>query len=149
MKITLSINSKETIELNLSEATDIVGRLDDETKYAPFFSLLAEYPSSELRCVAARKEFLPIEVLELLARDSSIEVVRTVASNETALNKFKTSLIQEMIARDVSVATTVADSLYFMDEELHEDVIQTLLQHDDPKVAEITESFVREQVGQG
>ncbi len=148
MKITLSINSKETIELSLSETADVVGWIGDEAKYAPFFSLLAEHPSSEVRCVAARKEFLPLKVLKQLARDSSIEVVRTVASNETALKKFKVSLIQEMIARDVSVATAVADSLTFVGEELHEEVIQALLQHDDPKVAEMAESFVSERVEQ-
>jgi hypothetical protein len=48
-----------------------------------------------------------------------------------------------MIARDVSVAMAVADSLYFMGEELHEEVIQTLLQHDEPKAVETAESFVR------
>jgi hypothetical protein len=141
MKITLSIDSKETIELNLADASNIVGWIDDDAKYASFFSLLAKHPSSEVRCVAANKSCVPIKVLKQLARDSSIEVVRTVASNETALKKFKVSLIQEMIARDVSVATTIADSLYFMGEALHEDVIQTLLQHDDPKVVETTANF--------
>jgi hypothetical protein len=141
MKITLSIDSKETIELNLSDAANTVSWLDNDAKYASFFSLLAEHPSSEVRCVAANKSFVPLKVLKQLARDSSIEVVRTVASNETALKKFKVSLIKEMIARDVSVATAVADSLYFVGEELHEDVIQTLLQHDDPKVVETTANF--------
>jgi hypothetical protein len=145
MKITLSIDSKETIELSLSDAANIVGWIDDDAKYASFFSLLAEHPSSEVRCVAANKSCVPLKVLKQLAHDSSIEVVRTVASNETALKKFKVSLIQEMIARDVSVAMAVADSLYFFGEALHEDVIQTLLQHDDPKVVETTESFVRER----
>lgn len=142
MKITLSIDSKETIELSISDSANIVGWIDDEAKYASFFSLLAEHPSSEVRCVAARKEFLPLKVLKQLARDSSIEVVRTVASNEAALKNFKVSLIQEMIARDVSVAMAVADSLIFVGEDLHEDVIQTLLQHTDPKVVETAESFV-------
>ena len=146
MKIKLSIDSKETIELSLSETANFIGWMDDEAKYASFFSLLAEHPSSEVRCVAANKNCVPLKVLKQLARDSSIEVVRTVASNETALKKFKASLIQEMIARDVSVAMAVADSLYFFGEALHEDVIQTLLQHDDPKVVETTESFVRERV---
>ena len=146
MKITLSIDSTETIALNLADAANIVSWIDDDEKYAPFFSLLAERPSSGVRCVPASKCCVPIKVLKQLARDSSIEVVRTVASNETALKKFKVSLIQEMIARDVSVAMAVADSLIFVGEELHEEVIQTLLQHDDPKVVETAESFVQGRV---
>ncbi len=118
---------------------------DDDEKHASFFSLLAEHPSSEVRCVAANKRYVPLMVLKKLARDSSIEVVRTVAANEGAMQQFKVPLIQEMIARDVSVATTIADSLCFFDEALHEDVIQTLLHHHDPKVAETVQSFVREQ----
>lgn len=145
MKITLSIDSKETIELNLADAANIVGWLDDDEKYAAFFSILAAHPSSEVRCVAANKRCVSLKVLKKLARDSSIEVVRTVASNEGAMQQLKVSLIQEMIARDVSVATTIADSLCFLDEALHEDVIQTLLHHHDPKVAETVQSFVREQ----
>ncbi len=145
MKITLSIDSKETIELNLSDAANIVGWLNDEVKYAAFFSVLASHPSSEVRCVAANKSSVPLKVLKQLARDSSIEVVRTVAANEGAMQQFKASLIQEMIARDVSVATTIADSLCFFDEALHEDVIQTLLSHHDPKVAETVQIFLREQ----
>jgi hypothetical protein len=141
MKITLSIDSKETIELNLSDAANIVSWLDDDAKYASFFSQLAEHPSSEVRCVAANKTCVPLKVLKQLARDSSIEVVRTIASNESALKKFKVSLIKEMIARDVSVAMAVADSLYFFGESLHDDVIQTLLQHNDPKVVESTANF--------
>jgi len=79
-----------------------------------------------------------------LARDPSIEVVRTVASNEHALKKFKLSLIQEMIGRDVSVAATIADYLHQVNEEIREEVIQTLLQHADPKVVETAENFKRE-----
>jgi hypothetical protein len=143
MKITLSIDSKETFAFNISDAINIVSCIDDEAKYASFFSLLAEHPSSEVCCVTANKSCVPLKVLKQLARDSSIEVVRTVASNESALKKFKLSLLQEMIARDVSVAMAIADSLYFMGEELHEDVIQALLQHDDPKVVETAENFVQ------
>lgn len=151
MKITLSIepygtfDSNETIVLGLSDSENIVYCLDDDEKYASFFSLLAEHPSSELRCVAANKGCLPLKVLKQLARDSSIEVVRTVASNESALKEFEVSLIQEMIARDVSVASIIADSLCLCDEALHWDVIQTLLRHADPSVAKAVQSFVREQ----
>lgn len=145
MQITLSIDSEETIELTLSDAANIVGWIDDEAKYAAFFTLLAEHPSSDMRCVVAGKSCVPLGVLKRLARDSSIEVVRTVAGNERAMENLDVSLIQDMIARDVSVATTLAESLSFFDGALHEDVIQTLLQHHDPKVVETVESFVSER----
>ena len=148
MKITLSIDSKEPIELSLSDAANIVGWLDDDEKYASFFSLLAAHPSSEVRCVVANKRCVSLKVLKLLARDSSIEVVRTVAANEGAMQQFKVSLIQEMIALDVSVAMTIADYMSFYSPPLPDEVIQTLLQHDDPKVVNSVFEFERNQSGE-
>jgi hypothetical protein len=141
MKITLSIDSKETLELSALDAANVVGILSDEERGTAFFSLLAEHPCSEIRCAVARSSYLPLKVFKRLARDSSIEVVRTVAGNENAMKQFEVALILEMIARDVSVAATLAENLRFMDEPLHEDVIQSLLQHPDPKVAEESLSF--------
>jgi len=140
MKITLSIDSKETIELGFSDLATFVGWLDDE-KYAAFFALLAEHPSSEVRCAAAYKAFLPLKTLRKLARDPSIEVVRNVASNANALENFKVSLIQEMIARDVSVAAIIADNLELLRDDAHADVIATLLLHTDPKVVDVAMTY--------
>ena len=144
MKITLSIDSKETIEIGHLDLANIVNWLDDNEKYESFFFLLADHPSSDVRCAVADKTNCPPRALKKLARDPSVEVVRTVASNEHALKKLKLSLIQEMIGRDVSVAATIADYLHQVNEEIREEVIQALLQHADPKVVETAENFKRE-----
>lgn len=141
MKITLSIDSKETIELSLSDTSNFLNWLDDNEKYAAFFSLLAEHPSSELRCIAANTSYLSLKVLKNLARDSSVVVVSAVARNKAALKQFKMPLIQEMIARDVSVAMAIAECLRYFHEEISEEVVQILLQHHDPKVIETAENF--------
>jgi hypothetical protein len=147
MKITLSIDSKETIELNLADAANLADWLDDVEKYEAIFSRLAEHPSCEVRKAVAHKTCLPQRTLRQLARDPSIEVVRTVASNETALMKFKLSLFEEMIARDVCVAITIAEWLFMVNEEVREELMVILSTHEDPKVKDNVLDFEREQSG--
>ena len=141
MKITLSVDSKESIEIGHSDLADFISWLEDNTRHAIFFSRLAGHPVSEVRSAVADKTELPIESLEQLARDPSIEVVRRVANNERALRLFELPLIQEMINRDVSVAADIANNLYVVREDVREGIIQTLLQYSDPKVVETTQSF--------
>lgn len=150
MKITLSIDSKETITINHSEAANIVNWIVDCEQNATFFSILAKHASSEVRCMVANKSNIPLKVMEKLARDSSIEVVRILASNETALRKLKLPLFKEMINRDVSVATTIADNLYIFGIEhldIREELMLELFGHPDPNVVDIVLNFEREQLG--
>ena len=141
MKITLSVDSKESIEIGHSDLASIVRVLDDEPRYSGFFSALASHPASQVRCAVAFKSCLPIELLKKLAHDESIEVVREVASNETALNLFDKSQIQAMIDRDVSVASDLADNLFMVCEEKLDGLIHSLLKHPDPRVAETAADF--------
>ncbi|OIR01265.1 hypothetical protein GALL_167370 [mine drainage metagenome] len=142
MKISLSIDSKESIELSLMDAENVAGLLDDE-KYTKFFTLLAEHPSSEVRSAIAFKSNWPQITYRQLARDPSIEVVRNIAFNEDAMSQFKLPLILEMVDRDVSVATNIAEWLHLVNEEVRDEVIQALLQHEDPKVVETALFFKR------
>ena len=137
MKITLSVDSKESIEIGHSDLASIVRVLDDEPRYSGFFSALVSHPASQVRCAVAFKSCLPIELLKKLAHDESIEV----ASNETALNLFDKSQIQAMIDRDVSVASDLADNLFMVCEEKLDGLIHSLLKHPDPRVAETAADF--------
>lgn len=141
MKITVSIDSKESIEIKHSDLANFINCLneDDGEQYAAFFTRLAEHPASDVRYAVADKSVLPIEVIEKLARDPSIEVVRHVANNELALKSFDLSLLLEMIGRDVSVAAEIADNLHMVRDDLSDEVIQQLITHADPKVAEIAQ----------
>lgn len=145
MKITLSIDSKETIVLSLADTENIVGWLDDGADYVPFFTRLAEHPCSEVRSAVALRTFLSRETLKQLARDPSIDVVKNIACNDSALAQFRLPLILEMIERDVSVAANIADFLDRVNEEIREEVIHSLLQHNDPKIVEMASIYRRER----
>jgi hypothetical protein len=142
MKITLSIDSRESIEIGHMDLASIVNWLDDDVQHAFFYSRLAQHPASEVRSAIAGKASLPLDVLVELAGDASIEVVRQLANNQRALKLFELPLIQKIIIRDVSVADEIADNLYRVSKLVRVGVIQALLQHTDPKVAEKAENFV-------
>lgn len=141
MKITLSIDGKESMEIGHSDLSIIVSCFNDDSSHSRFFSGLYNHPASEVRSAVAIMTSMPIETLEHLAHDSSIEVVRQVANNNRALKMFEVSLIQEMIKRDVSVASDIAENLGCIGESEREEVIQMLLQHNDPKVVETAQGF--------
>lgn len=141
MKITISIDSKQTIEVGHSDLANIVNWLADEPRHSAFFSALVTHPASEVRSAVAGKLCLPVQLLEELVSDSSINVVRQVANNETALNLFDLGLLTTMIERDVNVASDLADNLYMVSEECLSTIIDYLLQHTDPQVVDAAASF--------
>lgn len=145
MKITLSINSNEIVEIGHSDLANIVNWMGDDAQYASFFAELSDHPSGAVRCAVAGKSALPYRALKQLARDPSIEVVRNVANNEQALERFKASLFQEMLDRDVSVAAEIAENLLSVNESARAHVMLCLLEHPDPRVAEMAEGFERAQ----
>jgi len=85
VKITLTINSAHSVDLNHSQATYAIADLKDDLALADLYAEAASHPSSEVRCVVATKKCLPIYALEKLANDLHLDVVREVAKNSSAL----------------------------------------------------------------
>lgn len=146
MKVTLCIDSKKPIEVEHSDLATIVSCLSNNRRNGIFFSPLFDHPASEVRSAVAGLSFLPLDELECLSRDTSIDVVREVANNKRALKMFETPLFLKMISRDVSVAADIAGNLSRIRESAREDVIEVLLQHTDPKIVETTQRFVDNNV---
>ncbi|MDP2762036.1 MAG: hypothetical protein Q8O64_16845 [Sideroxyarcus sp.] len=143
MKITLSIDSKESIEIERYVLARFIDFMDDDAPLSKFFSVLASHPASEVRCAVASKSCLPIDLLEKMAHDESVEVVQEVACNETALNCFDQHQLQAMIDRDVSVASQLADNLFLVNLDKRDDLIYLLNKHPDPQVVDTVAEFVK------
>jgi len=142
MRITLSVDGMESMEIGYSDLATIVSCFNDDSSHAGLFASLYVHPASEVRSAVAIMTSMPIDTLVHLANDSSIEVVRQVANNNHALKWFTVPLIQEMIKRDVSVAGDIAENLAWVGENAREEIISTLLQNSDPKVVEAAQSFI-------
>lgn len=136
MKITLSINSKYSVELNYRALANCLDDMGDEPAMAGLFNELADHPSGNVRYVLAMKKHLPIEALERLADDPNIEIMREVAKNKTALRLFKSDLLIRMIERDECVALELADRLSKIENgTTRERVINTMRKSRDPELA--------------
>jgi len=143
MRITVCIDSNETIEIRYSDLKRMIGSLEADDRNMPLFAALASHPASYIRSLVAAKRCLPVDLLGNMARDKSAEVVRCVALNSHAVKKFDVSLVQEMINRDVGVANTIAGCIFRgCKSGLHErkDIIQLLLMHADPGVIEMAKN---------
>lgn len=135
MRITLSINSEQSIELNYAQATSVMYELDDKPGLADFFAVIANYPASQMRCIVARKNCLPISVLEKLANDSHCDVVREVAQNKTALKAFSADLLIHMMNRDFGVAFELANNLSLIEDvATRNSVINFMQESADPEI---------------
>lgn len=147
MNIALSMaDSNESIEIKHSDLESVVSRLDDDVCYGFIFSRLVTHAASEIRSVVARKATVPIEILEQLVSDVSIEVVRQLANNYSALQLLELSQFELMINRDVSVAAEIAENLFMMREDVRDDVIQILINHTDPMVVQTVESYLNDLI---
>lgn len=144
MKITLTVDSNITVEIKHSDLANVVSWLDDDVCYGFIFSRLVNHAASEIRSEVARKTTVPIEVLEKLVSDVSIEVVRQVANNDRALQLLGLTQFELMINRDVSVAVDIAENLSIMREDVREDVIKILMKHADPMVVKIVENYIKD-----
>lgn len=144
MNITLSIDSKESVEIKHSDLANVVGWLDDDVCYGFIFSKLVKHAESAIRSEVARKTTVPIEVLEQLVSDVSIEVVRQLANNDRALQLLELAQFELMITRDVSVAADIAENLSMMREDVRDDVIKLLIKHTDPMVVKTVENYIKD-----
>ena len=142
MGIKLSIDSMHHIAIGNSELATIITCLNTDKRLGQFCAHLFDHPASEVRSAVAAISTLPLDELQCLASDPSIEVVRQVANNNRALKYFGAPLLLKMIRRDVSVAAGIAGNLFWIRESVRRDVIDALLQHTDPAVVETTQTFV-------
>jgi hypothetical protein len=135
MKITLSINTGHSVDLNYSQTSNVFCDIGDDLALADFYAETAKHPSSQVRCIVATKECLPIHVLEKLANDPHIDVVRVVAQNSSALKEFSVELLIRMIARDLGIAFELADKLPLIHEEsTREEIIAAIQKIEDPEL---------------
>jgi len=142
MRISISINAKNSILIGSSDTAFIIGCLPDDQRHATFFSRLIDHPAAEVRGAVAAMSCMDADTLEQLAADNSIEVVQQVARNKRALRNFKKSLILKMIERDVSVAAEIAENLEEVQEDYRAEITDVLSQHPDPKVRRITTRYL-------
>ncbi len=148
MKITLSINSEQSVEIGYQALVNCLDDLGDTPDMADFFNALLTHPSSNVRYILAQKECLSISALEILANDPHIEVMREVSQNKTALKAFSADLLIRMIERDFCIALELVSRLSLLkDDATRESVITAMQKSDDPELQGKIAKYNRNQAG--
>lgn len=141
MKITLSVNDAHSIEVGYVEIEDFISCLGDDPARADFFGELVKHPASQIRAAVAINRCLPLPLLEKLVNDPSIEVVRSVAGNRTALQSFEVDTFRAMIRRDVSVAFELASRQDQINPSARNTVLAELAKHEDQYIRDIVQDI--------
>jgi len=121
-------------ELGSECVSGLTGRLQDIADNKDLFGYLAKCPSSEVRNDIAYKDNLNEETVELLSKDTSIEVRRTLCGQTPFREWATTELLLEYIGADIECAKTIAGSLGDYSNVDANKVAIALCKHSDPDV---------------
>lgn len=148
MKITLTVDSKHSVELDYQAVVSCLDDLGDEPSLSNLFGALVNHPSSNVRYILAQKECLPISALAVLANDPHIEVVREVSQNKTALKAFSADQFIRMIERDFCIALELAERLSLIeDNATRGSVILEMQKSGDPELLAKISKICRKLAG--
>lgn len=129
--VSLTVNDI-TVTIDSNALSDVLRNLPDIEVYKKFYESLITHPSSRVRASIADKEQLGEEAISVLAKDSSVEVLRNLVRNRTAREVLPLDLTIQIIERDVEVADSIA--CYVEDWSNTMEIAKILKNHPDPQV---------------
>lgn len=129
--VSLTVNDI-AVTIDSSALADVLRSLPDIEAYKKFYESLITHPSSRVRASIADKEQLSEEAISVLAKDSSVEVLRNLVRNRTAREVLPLDLTIQIIERDVEVADSIAG--YVEDWSNTMEIAKILKNHSDPQV---------------
>ena len=163
-KLVISDGDKEAFSANLSY--DLVKEIVSSFAYEgvgddAFYLLAARHPAEVVRMRVAYIDTLPEEVCELLANDTSIDVLRALVDTTSFKEWASAGLIEALVTRDTEIAAKVARDIgtyrqvnvaalatrfaahpdpavvhrLAMSSDVPKKILKTLLTHADPSVA--------------
>jgi len=136
-KIIVSESGKEKYSANLPFETvsNIVSSYPDNKSSNDFFHLAARHSASSVRENVAYKDNLSEEIVELLAADNSISVLRNLVRSSSFRKNASQQLLEKMISLDVEIAQSIANSVESFEQADINELAALLVAHHDPSVA--------------
>ncbi len=131
MNITLSLSSGQQLIVDYQMLADWLSIFDDSPASSDFYNALALHPTGRMRSAVAEKTCLSAAVLEKLAHDPSIEVVKQVACNPAALQSLTTDTFFHMMQRDMSIRRLLLSHRASMPPEVASKISQASSGHED------------------
>ena len=125
-----------TVPLPYTSVSTIVDDIPENHELSDQFCLLAaQHPASQVRQRVANRDKLSEETMAILAKDTSVDVLRNLIRSAA----FQEYADQDLLARFVQISTdlaeAIADNLGSFSNANAEALVQLLLQMDDPAIA--------------
>ena len=132
MKVELVLDGKYKLGVNYDTLENIVSSLPDNDASSEILHALASHPSSKVRSSVAYKDCINEQTINLLAKDSSIEVLRNLVRNSTARDLLDFDIVKGIIDKDIECAESIAGYVESWGDT--KEIAQYLVKHPDPSV---------------
>jgi hypothetical protein len=135
-KIVVLEDGKEKFSENLSyeAASNIVSNFPDRIESNEFFLLAAQHPASTVRENVAYKDKLTSDVVEILANDGSVAVLRNLVRSNAFRETASQDLLEKLISLDVEIAQSIAGSVESFEQADANKLAAAIATHEDPSV---------------
>lgn len=135
-KITISDEKKEicSLEMSFNEIQDLINYSDDSKRNEMLFEFAASHPSEVVRENIAYKDSINEKTWNILAKDSSINVLRRLVATEASRKYVTLEHLKKWIKLDVEIARTIANYLGNYEQVDIDELADILHLHSDPSV---------------
>jgi len=124
-----------TAPLSYDALANIVSNYPDHIDSDDFFLLAARHPASTVRENVAYKDHLSLEAIEILAKDTSVAVLRNLVRSSAFREHATHEMLEKLINLDTEIAQSIASYVESFQEADIVKLANLLVTHADPSVA--------------
>ena len=124
-----------TAPLTYEALANIVSNYPDHIDSNDFFLLAARHPASTVRENVAYKDHLSVEAIDILAKDTSVAVLRNLVRSDAFREHATHEMLEKLISLDIETAQSIAGYIESFQEVDVVKLAELLAAHADPSVA--------------
>lgn len=124
-----------TAPLTYEVLANIVSNYPDHIDSNDFFLLAARHPASTVRENVAYKDHLSVEAIDILAKDTSVAVLRNLIRSDAFREHATHEMLETLISLDIETAQSIAGYIESFQEVDVVKLAELLAAHADPSVA--------------
>jgi hypothetical protein len=124
-----------TAPLSYEALANIISNYPDHDDSNDFFLLAAKHPACIVRENIAYKDHLSAEVVEILAKDRSVPVLRHLVRSSAFREQATYEQLEKFINLDIEIAQSIANNVELFQEADIVKLANLLAAHEDPSVA--------------
>ena len=135
-KLVITDGKKEVYTSNMSynDVEQIINYADDNQSNEKLFQIAATHPSEAVRENIAYKDNINQKTWEILAADTSLNVLRRLVNSESCKTNASQKQLETWVKLDVELAKNIAGNLDRYQDADIDQLAKVLCEHSDPSV---------------